>query len=128
MDVFLSYAREDAGDAALVAEALRDAGHSVWRPEENLYAGDNWHRATADALEQSDAVVVLWSRAGADSPSVQSEVDYALGSKNHAGRLIPVTVESTDDVPWILKKLRGVNMQEDRTAGLRELVDVLDSV
>jgi TolB-like protein/cytochrome c-type biogenesis protein CcmH/NrfG len=40
--VFLSYAREDAGAARRIADALRNAGLEVWFDENELRGGDAW--------------------------------------------------------------------------------------
>ncbi|HWA28577.1 MAG TPA: TIR domain-containing protein [Lacunisphaera sp.] len=40
--IFLSYAREDAGAARRIAEALRAAGLEVWFDENELRGGDTW--------------------------------------------------------------------------------------
>ena len=75
-DVFLSYARADASLAQRVAGELGKAGWSVWFDRE-LPA----HRAYADViaaeLEAAAAVVVLWSKASAESEWVRSEANRA---------------------------------------------------
>jgi len=40
--IFLSYAREDAGSARRIAEALRAAELEVWFDENELRGGDAW--------------------------------------------------------------------------------------
>lgn len=75
-DVFLSYARPDAASAERVARELGKAGWSVWYDRE-LPA----HRAYSDVisseLESAPAVLVLWSRASAESEWVRSEANRA---------------------------------------------------
>ena len=75
-DVFLSYARPDAAAAHRLARELGEAGWSVWYDRE-LPA----HRAYADViaseLESAAAVLVLWSKASADSQWVRSEANRA---------------------------------------------------
>jgi len=39
------------------------------------------------------------------SEHVRREIEYALGQPNYEGRLFPVQVRPTGDIPWILRKL-----------------------
>src|SRR6476659_6233649 len=90
MDVFISYARPDEGQATRVADALRAAGFSVWRDDE-LPA----HRAYAEVIEEklrgAGAVVVLWSANSAKSQWVRAEADAARS----AGTIIQATLDGT---------------------------------
>lgn len=75
-DVFISYARADADQARVIAEALRSLGYGVWRDDE-LPA----HRAYADVIEErlraAKAVVVLWSADAVKSQWVRAEAEVA---------------------------------------------------
>src|SRR6476646_1441369 len=90
MDVFISYARPDEGQATCVADALRSAGFGVWRDDE-LPA----HRAYAEVIEEklrgARAVVVLWSANSAKSQWVRAEADEARG----AGTIIQATLDGS---------------------------------
>src|SRR5439155_3055996 len=59
-DVFISYARETAAKAALVAEGLRALGYSVWRDDE-LPAHRDYAQVIEERLRAAKAVVVVWS-------------------------------------------------------------------
>ena len=87
--------------------------------------GDNWGKKVGDALETSDAMVVLLSPDAARSSWVRREIEYALQSRSYEQRLIPVMVRHTEDVPWILRKLRWVDMEDDDERGLEEIVAAL---
>lgn len=75
-DVFVSYARSTAEQAASIAAALAAQGYAVWRDNEILA-----NRAFADEIEerltQSKSVVVLWSAEAVKSQWVRSEADRA---------------------------------------------------
>jgi tetratricopeptide (TPR) repeat protein len=86
--VFLSYDREDAPRARLIAQALERAGHFVWW-DLHIKGGAEYGREIEAALEKSDAVVVLWSRQSVDSAWVRDEAAAGRDS----GRLIPVLIE-----------------------------------
>ena len=89
-DIFVSYARPDEPQAKRVAEALRDAGFSVWR-DDQLPA----HRAYADVIQErltaSKAVIVLWSADAANSQWVRAEADVG----RQARTLVQATLDDT---------------------------------
>ena len=89
-DIFVSYARPDEPQAKRVAEALRNAGFSVWR-DDQLPA----HRAYADVIQErlttSKAVIVLWSADAATSQWVRAEADVG----RHARTLVQATLDDT---------------------------------
>jgi adenylate cyclase len=89
-DVFLSYARPSADMAARIAAALRAESYSVWLDEE-LPA----HRAYADViaaeLDSARAVLVIWSKAAAQSQWVRSEANRA----REKGNLVQARLDGT---------------------------------
>jgi class 3 adenylate cyclase len=89
-DVFISYARSTATQAAMASEALRRGGYSVWLDDELLA-----HGSFADAIEQQlDAaavVLVLWSVAAAGSMWVRAEASRARKS----AKLVQVKLDET---------------------------------
>ena len=89
-DVFVSYARSTEAEAERIAQALRAAGHSVWRDDE-LPA----HRAYSEVIEErllaAGAVVVIWSADAAKSQWVRAEADTA----RKKGTLVQVAIDGT---------------------------------
>jgi tetratricopeptide (TPR) repeat protein len=75
-DVFLSYARSDAAVAQRIARELGEAGWSTWYDRE-LPAHRPYADIIASELESAAAVLVLWSKASADSQWVRSEANRA---------------------------------------------------
>lgn len=86
--VFLSYDRDDVDRARLVASVLGKSGHHVWW-DQHIRAGTQYSKEIEEALEQADAVVVLWSRNSIDSAWVRDEAAAGRDS----GRLVPVTID-----------------------------------
>jgi tetratricopeptide (TPR) repeat protein len=86
--VFLSYDREDGPRARVIAQALERAGHFVWY-DLHIKGGAEYGREIERALEQSDAVVVLWSERSVVSAWVRDE---AAAGRDKAC-LIPVLIE-----------------------------------
>ena len=89
-DIFVSYGRSTEPDAQRVADALRDAGYSVWRDDE-LPAHRSYGDVIEERLRSAKAVVVLWSAEAARSQWVRAEADIA----REAGTLVQVSIDGT---------------------------------
>src|SRR4030095_4790768 len=86
--VFLSYSRDDAAKADRIAHSLEEAGHTVWW-DRRIGAGSRFSKEIDAALQSADLVVVLWSKASADSAWVTDEATAGRDS----GRLVPVLID-----------------------------------
>lgn len=89
--VFLSYARKDSDRARAIALALEKAGDAVWW-DSHIDGGAEYGREIELALQQSDAVVVLWSQASVESAWARDEA--AAGRDR--GRLVPVRLDDIE--------------------------------
>ena len=125
MKVFLSYANEDRKVARQLGAHLAKAGLRTWDPAEALFPGDNWALRIGEALQDAEAMVVLISPDSVKSEWVQHEIQYALGAAQYKGRLIPVLLRPTKDIPWILKKLPTVRIGRDLAQAVREIADLI---
>jgi hypothetical protein len=109
MKVFLSHAQKDTALAKELAERLTKGGFKVWNPDLEIAPGDNWAKKTGEALDKSDLIVILLTPKAMDAEWLRREIEFALGSKKHEGRVFTVFVgpvrEVGKDVPWILLKL-----------------------
>jgi hypothetical protein len=127
MNVFLTYAAKDESLAAQLAKQLSDAGVQVLNPYGDIVPGDNWAQKVAEALEESDLMLILVTPGSMQSDSLKNDIDYALSSKKFRGRLMSVIVGPVDsgaeDVPWIL--LKQPHKQVESPAGFSEVVDEL---
>jgi len=108
--VFISYERSDRKTALQLAEALRGEGLEVWIDAESMAAGENWQRQAADALDRSEAMVVLLTARSVESEWVRRELEYALSSKRFERRLVPLVIGSErapwlEKAPWVLQRL-----------------------
>lgn len=126
MKVFISYAYQDRTLADDLGARLSDAGYAVWRAEEQLLPGENWALKIGKALEESDAMVVLVSPESVRSQSVREEINYALGSPNYAGRVIPVLVRPTAEMPWFFRKLNVVPAGKNRVKLGNTIINALE--
>lgn len=115
MKVFLSYSQSDRALASQLAHSLKASGLEVWDTQSEIFPGDNWAEKTSQALQESEAMIVLLSDESLHSAMVRWEVEYGLGNKNYRGRLIPVLVdgarlEQSEDFPWILRRFNSVDL------------------
>lgn len=136
MNVFLSYSHRDDALASRLTKTLESEGVRVWYSSRDILPGDNWAEKIAEALADSDAMVVLISPSALESSSVKREIEYALGKTDYnRHRLIPVVVGGrkllqASDFPWILKKLNVIQLQEDEQSeeGFKRVVEALRQV
>jgi TIR domain len=131
MRVFISHASTDAALARRIASVLRQAGLKVW-DDTQVLPGENWGKKLGEALQESEAMVVLWTSDAVRSPNVHSEVGYALGQAGYKGRLISVFATPREQlpkegVPWVLNRFPMIDLSDpERDAeGLRKLVQML---
>jgi hypothetical protein len=75
--VFLSFSNEDASAAALIARSLQ-RDFAVELAETQFQPGQNFDSAILEAIESSDTVVILLSRAAMNSRWVKAETAMAL--------------------------------------------------
>jgi len=117
MQVFISHAASDADLAERIADRLGDCGLDVW-DSSRILPGDNWGLKLAEALQTSDAMVVLLTKDSAHSPNVTYEVGYALGNKEYRERVVPIIAAPPRDpaekeIPWVLRRFRMVRLEGD---------------
>ena len=132
MKVFISHAHTDTPLAKKVTNALEQSGLEVWSAEREILPGDNWAKKISEALEASDAMVVLLTPAALASKAVRREIEYALGEKTFNRRLIPVLVGApekfqADSIPWILRHLNMISLPEQghEEEGIRQITQAL---
>ena len=88
--VFLSYARADQDRAAQLVMALEAAGLSLWW-DARIEGGAAFAKSIEAALEECDAVIVVWSAKSVGSDWVLDEA--AKGRDLH--KLVPVSFDGT---------------------------------
>src|ERR1017187_2322482 len=79
--VFLSYAHAQRETADALVEGLNSQAIEVWRDKTDLRAGERWPSALAEAIRNSDALLLLWSGAALQSEFVDFEWNTALALK-----------------------------------------------
>jgi hypothetical protein len=125
MRIFFSYAASDRDFAKDIASRLAEEGYEVSHPDQELSPGDNWSLKIGEALRDSKAMVVLLTPEAVRSDWVRREIEYALGSKNYKGRLIPVVIRPTQDIPWILRKFPMIQASKNPVETSKRIVEAL---
>ena len=133
MKVFISYADSDEELARQVIDVLEEEGLDVWDEQREILPGDNWAAKVDEALQESQAMIVLLTPNALSSNHVMREIEYALGEKRYRDRLIPVIVDDQKkipegEIPWILRRLKTVNLPEQgNEEGIKQIAQTLMS-
>ena len=124
MQVFISYAAEDAKWAATVAKWLARAKVRFFFDREEIYPGDNRPLTIGQALEASQGMVVLVSPNYVASEVAKADLQFALVRSQYAWRLFPVMVEPTPlgDTPWVLRESHIIDAINDPLNAEREFI------
>jgi hypothetical protein len=131
MQVFISYASENAEEAEALARAL-DAMQEArpWLDRQRLLPGVKWEDEILNALDQSQAIIILLSTQSVTKAGfVQVEIKYAidLALRQPPGRifLIPVRLDECQ-VPYReLRALHYVDLFPDLSRGVRLIAESL---
>ncbi len=123
MKIFISYCQSDRNWARELISRLSAEGLQVWDSDQEVAPGENWSLKAGKALEESDTMIVLLSPDSMASPWVRREIDYALSSSKYKDRLILVVTSPTEDIPWILRKLRPINLYKNPARASKRIVD-----
>lgn len=109
--IFVSHTEEDSRYARGLIKTIQDAEMSpfsfVFTPTP---LGDDFPTRVHDAIQESQFVVVLWSKNAASSDWVRKEIAYAQElSKN----IVPVLLEDDIELPEPLKRIQSVQAYRD---------------
>lgn len=88
-DFFISYSARDAAAAQRLETSLKEQGFKVWRDAAELRPGDDVTAEIPEALQRSEAVVVLWSPHSAASAWVRHEASWAAVSGRMTALALP---------------------------------------
>jgi TolB-like protein/predicted negative regulator of RcsB-dependent stress response len=122
--VFLSYSHADQAPAHRLAAALQAAGCEVWW-DTLIEGGAAFAKSIEAALEASDAVVVLWSKASTASDWVLDEAARARDLK----KLVPLSLDGGEP-PLGFRQYQAIDVRAFRggaddpvLAAIRRAVD-----
>lgn len=70
-------------------------------------------------------MVVLISPKSVKSEQVEHEIQFALTRPQYKGRLIPVVVRPTKDIPWILTKFPVIRVGKDLGRAVNRITELV---
>jgi TIR domain len=109
-DAFLSHASQDAKFAARVGRSLQGKGLNPWIDGSDLAFGALLRDELQDAIRNSRALVLLWSKAASQSRWVMAEIFTAF----HLDRFIIPCVLDETPLPQFLQNAAYLNRQRDQ--------------
>ena len=119
-DIFISYAREDAETARLLAGQLEAQGRSVFW-DRRIPAGRRFAEFIGEQLDTAKCVITLWSHAAVASNWVQEEADEAIKRRI----LIPAFIEAVEP-PLGFRRIQAADLVdwhgEEGHEGFQQLV------
>ena len=123
--VFVSYARQDRGTALPIIKALGRAGLRVW-DDEAIVQGELLTEQLQAAIDAGQCVLLLWSRAAAESPFVQQEIHRAVQAWS-SGRLVLAALDDTP-LPVGLRDLSTVPIHGAGESETKQLIERVRTV
>lgn len=123
LKLFISYSSNDKAFANTLYADLCDLGHDPWLDEVNVYAGQNIPNEIEKALDASDYLLVLLSKASVESAWVNTEWISIFWDEvpQRKVKVIPILLEDCN-VPRFLKIKKHVNFIEDYYVGMNDLL------
>ncbi|HEY4070884.1 MAG TPA: TIR domain-containing protein [Sphingomicrobium sp.] len=116
--LFLSYSRKDAAKAQRLCEWLEREGHSVWRDEDDIGGGASFSSEIEKALNDCEAVIVLWSADSVQSAWVRDEAGFG----RDAGKLIPISLDGTGP-PLGFRQFQSIDLSKWKGHGAPPVAD-----
>lgn len=108
--LFLSYSRKDEAKARRFTDWLEREGHDVWRDEDDIGGGASFSAEIEKALNNCDAVLVLWSAESVRSAWVRDEAGFGRDE----GKLIPFSVDGAEP-PLGFKQFQSIGLSRWRS-------------
>lgn len=103
--IFISYAREDRGRVAILAQLFEAEGWPVWWDRVNMSAGRPLNVVIGEAIDESSLVLVCWSRAAIQSRWVIDEATEGLDQE----KLLPVLFDAVKP-PLGFRNIHHINL------------------
>lgn len=108
--IFISYAREDSSDLALMLrDDLQAVGHAAWLDMSEIAGGANWSAAIERAIEECDVALTLLSPASYESQYCRAEQLRAL---RKGKRVVPILVLHGSEIPLHLEHLNYLDFSD----------------
>lgn len=124
--IFISYSSKDRSKTKALATILEKNGMKVWW-DKNLPPGKAFDRAISKALDESESIVVLWSKNSVKSDWVLDEAYEGLERQI----LIPAMIDNAK-IPFGYRRIQTVNLTKwkgaDTAKGIKDLIKALQNL
>jgi adenylate cyclase len=100
--VFISHSAKDRSVADAICGALEQAGFRCWIAPRDVQPGKSFAGEITRAIQQSEAIVLVFSRHSNESDQVLREVQLALESKVHVVQFRIAETPPNDDLKYFL--------------------------
>lgn len=133
MDIFISYAREDAASANRIYHSLQGIPRvTPWLDSKKLLPGVRWKIAIMDALKTCDLfILLLSSKSVSKNGFVQKEISEALDKLKAFPPdqifLVPARLDDCQPKHPELLDLQWVDLFPDWDAGLEQILKVIEN-
>lgn len=132
MNVFISYATEDAAFVQGLEKTLVSAGLEVIRAERLIQPGDTWTERIVSAIDAADVILFVLTPRSSRSEFVRTEVALAVSAQGAVeGKLIvPVIAEGPIDLPFFLRHLQYVDLSDSQSyeRNLSSLLNAIETI
>ncbi len=111
-NVFISYSRRDIEKAEMLRRLLEGFGFNVWLDLVGIAAGEEWPTKLAEAINESDVVLMLISRASVASEYCLKEIIFA---KRKNKPIVGMRLDDSplpDKIEFMLGDIQQVSLAE----------------
>jgi hypothetical protein len=129
MPVFISYSHNDAHFVDKLAAHLVKGNASVWVDTWELNVGDSILNKVQDAIEGSDALLIVLSKASVQSEWCKKEISAGLMRELSEKKVVvlPVLLEDCE-IPIFLREKMYADFRTDFDWGLQKTLDAIAKV
>lgn len=129
MTIFISYSHEDKDKVDLLAAHMVKKNASVWVDRWELNVGDSIIQRVQEAITESDALLVILSKASIKSEWCKKELNSGLIRELDEKRIVvlPVLLEDCD-IPLFLREKMYADLRKSFNDGLNSIMDAIAKV
>lgn len=117
MDVFISHASKDAALAMRIEQSLEENGLTVWLDRSEIRLGVLLRNELETAIKGSRTLILLWSKAAAQSRWVKAEVLTAF----HRNKFILAVARDSAPLPYFLQNTIYIQLRRKDTGWITHL-------
>lgn len=110
-----------------IVTRLEQDGFNVWIDCEEIKAGELWHEAIVQAVDNAYAFVLMLSPSSAASNNVRKEVDLAEGANKEFVPVLLAPVELPANLRYQLPGIEWIEYYRDPEVKYSELVEALQA-